>query len=65
MTSLPGDAPYPVLTVATVPPMVGQPLLAALTPEARRLGNHLPCAQGVYLKTGPDTYLRYGMVGGP
>lgn len=64
-TSLPGDAPYPVVTVAKVPPLVGQPLLAAVTPEARRRGNNLPCAMGVYLKTGPDTYLAYGMLGGP
>lgn len=28
-TSLPGDAPYPVVTVGRVPPVIGQPLLAA------------------------------------
>lgn len=64
-TSLPGDAPYPVVTVSQVPPLVGQPLLAAVTPEARRRGTNLPCAMGVYLKTGADTYLAYGMLGGP
>ncbi len=64
-TSLPGDAPYPVVTVGRVPPVVGQPLLAAVTPEARRRGNDLPCAMGVFLKTGPDTYTGYGLLGGP
>jgi hypothetical protein len=64
-TSLPGDAPYPVVTVARVPPVIGRPLLAAVTPEARRRGNNVPCAMGVYLKTGSDTYLAYGLIGGP
>ena len=35
-TALPGDAPYPVVTVSKVPPIVGQPLLAAGTPEVAR-----------------------------
>jgi len=64
-TSLPGDAPYPVVTVGKVPPIVGQPLLAAVTPEATRRKLSLPCAMGVYLKTGPDAYTAYGLSGGP
>lgn len=64
-TSLPGDALYPVVTVGKVPPIVGQPLLAAVTPEATRRRLGLPCAMGVYLKTGPDAYTAYGLSGGP
>lgn len=63
--ALPGDAPYPVVTVATVPPVVGQPLIAALTPQAERQRIGLPCAMAVYLKTSTDTYTSYGLVGGP
>lgn len=63
--ALPGDAPHPVVTVATVPPVVGQPLVAALPPQAeqRRLG--LPCTMAVYLKTGTDAYSGYVLSGGP
>jgi len=64
-TSLPSDAPYPVVTVGKVPPIVGQPLLAAVTPEATRRKLSLPCAMGVYLRTGPDAYTAYGLSGGP
>jgi hypothetical protein len=63
--ALPGDSPYPLITVGTVPPVVGQPLLASPTPEAtgRRLG--VTCAMGVYLKTGADSYTTYVISGGP
>ena len=64
-TALPGDAPYPVVTVGKVPPILGQPLLAAVTPEATRRKLGLPCAMGVYLKTGADTYTSYDLSGGP
>lgn len=64
-TALPGDAPYPVVTVGKVPPILGQPLLAAVTPEAARRGLGLPCAMAVHLKTGADTYTSYGISGGP
>lgn len=66
-TALPGDAPYPIVTVGKVPPIVGQPLLAAVTPEAarHRFDQPLPCAMGVYLKTGADAYTSYGILGGP
>jgi hypothetical protein len=67
--SLPGDAPYPVLRVGRVPPIVGQPLLAAVTPESVRnipgRDSPLPCAMGVYLKIGPDAYNAYLISGGP
>ena len=64
-TALPGDAPYPVVTVGKVPPVVGQPLLAAIVPEATRRKLGLPCAMGVYLNTGADTYASYTISGGP
>lgn len=64
-TALPVDAPYPVVTVGKVPPIVGQPLLAAVIPEATRRKLGLPCSMGVYLKTGADTYTSYDLSGGP
>ena len=64
-TARPGDAPYPVVTVGTVPPIVGQPLLAAVTPEAARERLGLPCTMGIYLKTCADAYTAYGLSGGP
>ena len=63
--ALPGDAPYPVVTVATVPPVVGQPLVAALTPQAERQRLGVPCTMVVDLKTSTDTYTAHGLVGGP
>ena len=63
--AIPGDAPYPVVTVATVPPLVGQPLIAALTPQAERLRLGVPCTMAVYLKTGTDAYTVYAIAGGP
>ena len=66
-TGLPGDAPYPVVTVGRVPPVIGQPLLASVTPDASRQESDppLPCAMGVFLKTGVDEYSGYGLLGGP
>jgi hypothetical protein len=63
--SLPGDAPYPVVTVTRLPPLVGRPVLASVTPEASRHRLHLPCAMTVYLETGPDAYRPYVLSGGP
>jgi len=65
--SLPGDAPYPYATVARVPPVAGRPLVTARTPEAsrHRVEPPLPCAMVVYLKTGPDRYAEYVILGGP
>jgi len=59
------DPPYPVVTVAKVPPVIGRPLLASVTPEVRRAGSQLPCAMVVYLETGPDAYRPYVISGGP
>lgn len=63
--ALPGDAPYPVVKVAAVPPLVGQPLVAALPPQAEQKRLVLPCAMAVYLKTGTDAYTSYVLSGGP
>ena len=63
--SLPGDEPYPVTAVATIPPLFGHPVLAAVTPQATREAMHLPCAMVIYLETGPDAYRPYVISGGP
>jgi hypothetical protein len=63
--SLIGDAPYPVVTVTRLPPLVGRPVLASVTPDAVRHRLHLPCATTIYLKTDPDAYRPYVLSGGP
>lgn len=60
--SLLGDAPYPVITVTRLPPLVGRPVLASVNPRAT--GDE-PCAMAVYLETGPDAYRQYEISGGP
>lgn len=62
---LPGDSPYPVTTVDRVPPVVGRPLLASVTPQAERARLHLPCAMEVFLQWSPHLYLPYVISGGP
>ena len=64
-TRVGGSGPYPVVTVGKVPPIVGQPLLAGVTPQAARHRLGLPCTMGIYLKTGADAYTAYGPSGGP
>ena len=64
-TSQRGDSPYPVTTVGKVPPVIGRPLLAAVTPAEVRRQLGVPCSMGVYLKTGTDTYTAYTLLGGP
>jgi hypothetical protein len=63
--SLPGYEPYPVVTVTRVPPLVGRPLLASVTPQAARDRLGVPCAMVVYLQTGSDSYRSYVISGGP
>src|SRR5262249_34873197 len=60
--ALPGDRPYPVVTVTH---LGGRPVLAAVTPEARRQPSHLPCTMVLYLETAPDRYAPYVLSGGP
>lgn len=64
-TALPGDAPYPLEEVGTVPPVVGGALLAAVTPAERRAQLGVPCTMTVYLQTGEDRYREYPVSGGP
>lgn len=64
-TALPGDSPYPIVSIGSAPPVVGGQLLAALSPEAQRRKLGVPCTMGLYLKTGGDTYTAFGITGGP
>jgi hypothetical protein len=63
--ALPGDAPYPVVQVGTAPSIGGRPLLAAVTPPARREPAGLPCAMVLHLEVGADRYDSYELSGGP
>ncbi|QGN58396.1 hypothetical protein [Nostocoides sp. HKS02] len=64
-TSLAGDKPYPLVSIGKTPPLVGQAMLAALTPESRQRQLGVPCTMGLYLQTGADSYTAYGLSGGP
>jgi len=60
--------PYPVRPVGQYPPLAfsSQELYAAVVPEAERPAAGLDsCATVVYLRTGPDAYRAYGLLGGP
>jgi hypothetical protein len=60
--------PYPVRPVGQYPPLAfsGQELYAAVVPEAERQAAGLhSCATVVFLRTGPDAYQAYGLLGGP
>ena len=63
-TALPGDRPYPLVSIGSAPPVVGGEMLAAVTPESQQRKSGVPCAMGLYLKTG-DRYTAYGITGGP
>jgi hypothetical protein len=63
--ALSGDQPYPLAQVATVPPVVGDPVLASVTPQETRDRLRVPCAMVLYLQTGPDSYRPYELSGGP
>jgi hypothetical protein len=59
---------YPVRPVGQYPPLAfsSQELYAAVVPEAERQAAGLDsCATVVYLRTGPDAYQAYGLLGGP
>lgn len=62
-------APLPVHAVGWYPPLgfSRQELFAPARPEALRLSASPPpvCATVVYLRTGPDEYQAYGLLGGP
>jgi hypothetical protein len=63
--ALPGDAPYPVVEVARVPPLVGRTVLASVTPEERRERLGVPCAMAIFVQTDSDAYRTYVISGGP
>jgi hypothetical protein len=63
--ALPGDQPYPVVQVAKFPPLIGEPVLASVTPKATRDRLGIPCAMILYLQTGADSYRPYVLSGGP
>ena len=54
-----------VVTVAKIPPLIGRPVLASVTPATTREALNLPCAMAVYLETGHDSYRQYILSGGP
>jgi len=56
--SLPGDEPYPVTAVATIPPLFGHPVLAAVTPNGN-WERWLDLAENWRMKIpeGPHTFL--------
>ena len=64
-TALPGDHPYPLVSIGRVPPVVGGQLLAALAPVTQRGRFGVPCTMVLYLRTGDDRYTAYAIVGGP
>ncbi|GAA2149624.1 hypothetical protein [Humibacillus xanthopallidus] len=64
-TALPGGAADPLVSIGKTPPVVGADMLAAVTPEAQRQQLGTPCAMALYLKTGNDHYMAYGLSGGP
>ena len=64
-TALPGDHPYPLVGIGSAPPVVGGEMLAAVAPEAQRKKLGVPCAMGLYLTTGGDSYTAFGITGGP
>ena len=61
----PGDAPHPLVKVAAIPPVVGQPVFVVRAPQSKEKRHGLPCAMAVYMKTGSDTYTAYALSGGP
>ncbi len=63
--ALPGDPPYQLSSIGDIVPVLGWPLWAKLTPQDRRAQLGLPCTMGIYLQQGPDSYLSYGLLGGP
>jgi hypothetical protein len=63
--SLAGAATYSLVTVTKVPPVVGRPLVAPVTPTAILDRTQSPCATVVYLQTGDDAYRPYVLSGGP
>jgi hypothetical protein len=64
---LPGDKPYVVSAIGTIPPVVGRQILAAVTPKTSRdrFSPPLPCTMALYLQSPGHGYVVYGIEGGP
>ena len=56
--SLPGDKPYKVRRIGSLPPIIGRPVLASVTPDKRRqsITPPLPCTMELYLRTSSGKY---------
>lgn len=52
-------------TVGWVPPIPGRDLIAWVLPDDVRIARGLPCTMVLYLHAGGDTYVSYGLLGGP
>ena len=63
--SLPGDPPYPLSSIRPTIPVLGWTLWAKITPEKRRTELGTPCTMAIWVQLQPDSYLSYGLVGGP
>lgn len=65
--SLIGDKGYPVVTIGHLPQLIGRPIVASVTPAARRreATPPIPCAMAVYLESTNGRYVPYVIQGGP
>ena len=59
------DGQQALVEVSRVPPIVGAPALARLTPEGELAGTGTPCTMAVYLERSDGTHTAYGLSGGP
>jgi hypothetical protein len=59
------DDPYPVVTVARIPPVIGRSVLASVTPPETRERLQVPCAMAVFYESEPDGFRAYTISGGP
>lgn len=62
-----GDKPYPIRSIGRLPQLIGRPILASVTPEARRheVTPPIPCAMVIYLGSPSGRYVPYVIDGGP
>ncbi len=63
--SLAGDPPYQLSSIRPAIPVLGWTLWAKITPQNRRTELGTPCSMVIYLQQEPDSYLSYGLLGGP
>lgn len=65
--SLIGDKAYPVVSIGRLPQLIGRPIVASVTPAARRreVAPPIPCAMAIYLESPNGRYVPYVIQGGP